>query len=351
MLFVDADACAGDRLRVGPPRSRRPRQLHHPPDAEPHRRRRRLVAGGAAADQRRQFTFRLADPTTVMAVSDTAVLRTQDNGATWQAVPLPLGVQVLTGFRAFSAQRFVLADEFSQTWLSTDGGASWQRRNAGGVAQATLNSIWFFDSRERPGDRRRRQLGPHHRRRQDLGRGRERQRRLVSAAVPRRRQRRLADLAARHDRPLGRQGPHLDPAVRRGERLAFRRHRLPLHRRAARLGGRALRQRPGHGLHHQSTAASAGRSWQRRRARRASTRSASPTRCTASRSARPGSRWCPRMAARPGRRARPAPSASCSASPLPTPRPRSRSAKAASSSARPMPARAGSRSRARPRAR
>ena len=94
-----------------------------------------------------QLTFRLADPITVMAVSDTAVLRTQDDGATWQAVPLPLGVQVLSGFRAFSAQRFVLADEFSQTWLSTDGGASWQRRNAGGVAQATLNSIWFFDSR------------------------------------------------------------------------------------------------------------------------------------------------------------------------------------------------------------
>ena len=95
------------------------------------------------------FTFRLADPTTVMAVSANAVLRTQDNGATWQPVPLPLGVTGLTGFRAFSAQRFVLADEFnSRTWLSTDGGASWNLRNAGGVAQATINSIWFFDSRE-----------------------------------------------------------------------------------------------------------------------------------------------------------------------------------------------------------
>jgi len=94
------------------------------------------------------FTFRLADPTTVLAVSDSAVLRTQDNGGTWQTVPLPPGVQTLGGFRAFSAQRYVLADEFGQAWVSTDGGTTWNVRRAGAVAQATLNSIWFFDSRE-----------------------------------------------------------------------------------------------------------------------------------------------------------------------------------------------------------
>ena len=148
MLFVDAAACAGDRLRVGLPDPADPTTFVT-------RRTLRLTADGGASWQTVQppsngsvFTYRLADPTTVIAVSDTTVLRTQDNGATWQAVPLPAGVSVLSGFRPFSAQRFVLADAFGKAWLSTDGGASWNLRSAGGVAQATLNSIWFFDSRE-----------------------------------------------------------------------------------------------------------------------------------------------------------------------------------------------------------
>ena len=94
------------------------------------------------------LTYRLADPTTVIAVSASAVLRTQDNGAIWQAVPLPPGVTGLNGFRAFSAQRFVLVDALGKAWLSVDGGASWNLRHAGGVAQAAVNSLWFFDSRE-----------------------------------------------------------------------------------------------------------------------------------------------------------------------------------------------------------
>ncbi len=93
-------------------------------------------------------TFRLADATTVLAVDGRTVQRTQDNGATWQAVPLPLGVTGFSGFRALTAQRFVLADVFGKAWLSIDGGATWNLLGAGGVAQATLNSLWFFDSRE-----------------------------------------------------------------------------------------------------------------------------------------------------------------------------------------------------------
>jgi len=115
----------------------------------------RLTADGGASWQTVQpptngsiYTFRLADPTTVLAVNDTSVLRTQDNGASWQAVPLPAGVTGLSGFRSFSAQRFVLADIVGKAFLSIDGGATWNLRSAGGVAQATVNSIWFFDSRE-----------------------------------------------------------------------------------------------------------------------------------------------------------------------------------------------------------
>jgi len=94
------------------------------------------------------FTWRLADATTVIAVSDSLVQRTQDNGASWQPVPLPPGVTFLSGFRAFTAQRFVLADASGRTWLSTDGGATWNQRNAGGVFQPTINSLFFFDSRD-----------------------------------------------------------------------------------------------------------------------------------------------------------------------------------------------------------
>ncbi len=116
----------------------------------------RLTADGGASWQAVQppgngtsfFTFRLADATTVLAVGNADVLRTQDNGASWQAVPLPLGAAGVNGFRAFSAQRFVLADYSGKTWLSIDGGASWNVRSAGGIAQPTVNSVWFFDSRE-----------------------------------------------------------------------------------------------------------------------------------------------------------------------------------------------------------
>jgi photosystem II stability/assembly factor-like uncharacterized protein len=92
--------------------------------------------------------YRLAGPATILAVGFSGILRTQDLGASWQPVPLPPGVVALNGFRTFGAQRFVLLDELNRAWLSTDGGASWNLRQAGGVAQATINSVWFFDGRE-----------------------------------------------------------------------------------------------------------------------------------------------------------------------------------------------------------
>ena len=125
------------------------------PTAFVSRRTLRLTADGGASWQTVQppangafLTWRLADATTVLAVSASEVLRTQDNGASWQPVPLPLGVTGLNRFRAFSSQRLVLGDFDGRTWLSTDGGATWNQRNAGGAPQATINSIWFFDSRE-----------------------------------------------------------------------------------------------------------------------------------------------------------------------------------------------------------
>lgn len=114
-----------------------------------------LTADGGASWQQVQppasgasFGYRLADPTTVLAVGANLVLRTQDNGASWPAVPLPPGVLNVIDVRAFSAQRYALIDGNGRSWLSTDGGTSWNLRNAGGVAQATINSVWFFDSRE-----------------------------------------------------------------------------------------------------------------------------------------------------------------------------------------------------------
>ena len=107
------------------------------------------MAGGAAAANGALFTLRLADATTVLAVSADAVLRTQDDGASWQADAPAAGVAGLTGFR--SLQRHSASssiDIYGQAWLSTDGSASWNLRSAGGVAQAGVNSVWFFDSRE-----------------------------------------------------------------------------------------------------------------------------------------------------------------------------------------------------------
>ena len=62
----------------------------------------------AAANQRRLLHVPPRRSDDGLAVSTNAVLRTQDNGATWQPVPMPLGVFALTGFRAFGAQRLVL---------------------------------------------------------------------------------------------------------------------------------------------------------------------------------------------------------------------------------------------------
>ena len=42
----------------------------------------------------------------------------------------------------------IVTDGNGRVYLTTDGGATWNLRGAGGTASAGLNSIWFFDSRE-----------------------------------------------------------------------------------------------------------------------------------------------------------------------------------------------------------
>ena len=94
--------------------------------------------------------FSLAGGGKVFAFSyNSGVQRTTDNGATWQAVPLPaVAGFYVTGLKAFTPQRLILTDGFGETWLSVDGGATWNARGARGASAAALNSIWFFDSRE-----------------------------------------------------------------------------------------------------------------------------------------------------------------------------------------------------------
>lgn len=75
--------------------------------------------------------------------------RTQDNGATWQTIALPaLTNFYAVGFVAYTAQRLLVVDVVGLAYLSTDGGATWAQRSARGPQAATVNSLWFFDSRD-----------------------------------------------------------------------------------------------------------------------------------------------------------------------------------------------------------
>lgn len=78
-----------------------------------------------------------------------SVLRTADAGATWQPVTLPWTTGTYhTFFRAFSSERLLVKDAAGRAYLSNDGGTSWSDRSADGASSPTLNSVWFFDSRE-----------------------------------------------------------------------------------------------------------------------------------------------------------------------------------------------------------
>ena len=95
-------------------------------------------------------SYRLVDATTLFVSSFvTPLQRSSDNGASWQNVPLPpVGSSFVASYETFTAQRFIVTDGNGRVYLTTDAGAAWNRRGAGGAAQAGLNSVWFFDSRE-----------------------------------------------------------------------------------------------------------------------------------------------------------------------------------------------------------
>ena len=218
---------------------------------QPHRRRRRLVAGGAAADQRRLLHL-------PPRRSDHGHRRQRQRRAAHPGQRRQLAGGADAARRPRTSPAFAPSarsassspTSFGKTWLSTDGGASWNLRNAGGVAQATLNSIWFFDSRDglaiaddgssvRTADGGKTWTAAESDtvawyRLQFLGDGSVGWLISLRGTIAR-----SIDKGRNWTMPSG-----------ASQRLAFRRHRLPFHRRAARLGGRALRQRPGHGVHH-----------------------------------------------------------------------------------------------------
>lgn len=75
--------------------------------------------------------------------------RTTDDGATWQSVPLPTFTDsFFVSYQAFSVQRLIVRDSLGRAYLTTDGGAHWDMRSAGGSFSPPINSVWFFDSRE-----------------------------------------------------------------------------------------------------------------------------------------------------------------------------------------------------------
>jgi photosystem II stability/assembly factor-like uncharacterized protein len=81
------------------------------------------------------------------------LLRSIDAGTTWQPLVLPDPIRnssypVYASFQAFSAKVLLLKDMSGRAYLSSDGGDHWAERGASGGASTSLNSVWFFDSRE-----------------------------------------------------------------------------------------------------------------------------------------------------------------------------------------------------------
>lgn len=80
-----------------------------------------------------------------------AILRTVDGGMSWQpaSVPATLSYYTSLSLQAYSAQVLLLKEDYTgRVHLSTDGGSTWAERAAGGLISPSLNSVWFFDSRE-----------------------------------------------------------------------------------------------------------------------------------------------------------------------------------------------------------
>lgn len=78
-----------------------------------------------------------------------SVKRSIDGGVTWQPLPLPtLLWGYATSFQAFTADVIIVRDYANRTYLTVDGGAHWALREASGTPSPSLNSVWFFDSRE-----------------------------------------------------------------------------------------------------------------------------------------------------------------------------------------------------------
>lgn len=99
--------------------------------------------------------YQLVDAATVAAwvYGDGGLRVSADAGASWRQIPWPAGLAAGTGsyvasFKAYSAQRLLVRDGSGRTWLTTDAGAHWDERGAGGVAAASISGLWFFDSRE-----------------------------------------------------------------------------------------------------------------------------------------------------------------------------------------------------------
>ncbi|MET0522811.1 MAG: YCF48-related protein, partial [Jiangellaceae bacterium] len=96
--------------------------------------------------------YLLAAPGTVYWIHPyTLPARSTDSGATWQSITLPsgLGFSYDPQLQTFGANRLLVSDFYGATWLSVDGGMTWNASSAGGPGSFTaFNSVWFFDSRE-----------------------------------------------------------------------------------------------------------------------------------------------------------------------------------------------------------
>ena len=84
----------------------------------------------------------------VMPNGSSNLRRSTDLGATWQTIVLPQVNGYWSSFRAYSPTRITITDWNGRTYLTTDAGASWADRSAAPASLPSIESVWFFDSRE-----------------------------------------------------------------------------------------------------------------------------------------------------------------------------------------------------------